>query len=68
MPIHCDSVLYSVIREEHMIHNDFFLRYLEFDGEAPPSALTFTCLSQGIACLRLHYGLSAGAWDGSRLL
>lgn len=56
MPIHCDSVLYSVIREEHMIHNDFFLRYLEFDGEAPPSALTFTCLSQGIACLRLHYG------------
>ena len=56
MPINCDSVLYSVIREEHMIHNDFFLRYLEFDGEVPPSALTFTCLSQGIACLRLCYG------------
>ena len=24
-----DTILYSVIRTEHMIHNDFFLRYLE---------------------------------------
>ena len=39
MLIKCDSLLYSVIREEHMIHNDFFLRYLELDGETPPSAL-----------------------------
>lgn len=56
MLIKCDSLLYSVIREEHMIHNDFFLRYLEFDGEIPPSQLTFTCLSQGRPCRRVQYG------------
>lgn len=56
MPIKCDSVLYSVIREEHMIHNDIFLRYLEFDGEPLPSALVFTCGAEGRELLRLRYG------------
>lgn len=56
MPIKCDAVLYSVIREEHMVHNDFFLRYLEFDGEAPPSSVAFTCLAGGRVCLRVCYG------------
>ena len=55
MPFKCDSVLYSVIREEHMIHNDFFLRRLEFGAGAPPSALTFTCLSAGRELVRVRY-------------
>lgn len=57
MSIKCDHVLYSVTREEHMIHNDFFLRYLEFEGEAPPSSLTFSCLADGRVCLKICYGL-----------
>lgn len=56
MSINCDSMLYSVVREEHLIHNDFFLRYLEFDGEPFPSALTFTCVAEGRELLRLRYG------------
>lgn len=56
MPIKSDPVLYSVVREEHMVHNDFFLRYLDFDGEAPPTALTFTCLGRGRELLRVSYG------------
>lgn len=56
MPIKCDPVLYSVTREEHMIHNDFFLRLLEFDRETPPSALAFSCMADGRELLRLCYG------------
>lgn len=56
MSIRHDSVLYSVVREEHMVHNDFFLRYLEFDGDTPPCEVDFTCLAEGRECLRLHYG------------
>lgn len=56
LSINCDPVLYSVTREEHLVHNDFFLRYLEFDGELPPTALALTCLSRGSECLRLCYG------------
>lgn len=56
MSINCDSMLYSVVREEHLIHNDFFLRYLEFDGEPFPSALAFTCVAEGRELLRLRYG------------
>jgi len=39
-----------------MVHNDFFLRYLDLSGEAPPSELDFICLAEGKECLRLHYG------------
>lgn len=56
MSINCDLVLYSVVREEHLIHNDFFLRHLEFDGEAPPSALRFVCLAADRELLRVCYG------------
>lgn len=56
MPIKCDRVLYSVVREEHMVHNDFFLRYLEFDGEVAPAQLTFSCLAGGRELLRVCYG------------
>ena len=56
MPIKHDPVLYSVIREEHMVHNDFFLRYLEFDGDTPPSAISFTCLGGGRELLRVSCG------------
>ena len=56
MPIKCDPALYSVVREEHMIHNDFFLRYLEFEDETLPSRLTFTCLASGRELVRIHYG------------
>ncbi|MCI9367418.1 MAG: M23 family metallopeptidase [Oscillospiraceae bacterium] len=56
MSIKSDCVLYSVIREEHMVHNDFFLRYLELDGETPPSALVFACLTGGRELLRVCYG------------
>ena len=56
MSIKSDRVLYSVIREEHMVHNDFFLRYLELDGGTPPSALVFACLTGGRELLRVCYG------------
>lgn len=56
MPIKHDPVLYSVVREEHMIHNDFFLRYLEFDEDAPPSSVSFTCLGGGRELLRVCCG------------
>ena len=56
MHIKCGPALYSVLRQEHMVHNDFFLRCLEF-GEGPlPAELTFTCLSQGRPCRQVRYG------------
>ena len=55
MPIHCDPLLYSAVREEHLIHNDFFLRYVDFGGEVP-SRLAFTCLSGERELLRVCYG------------
>lgn len=55
MPIHCDPLLYSAVREEHLIHNDFFLRYVDFGGEIP-SRLAFTCLSGERELLRVCYG------------
>ena len=55
MRLHSDGVLYSVVREEHMLHNDFFLRYLIFaDGELP-AALTLTCLTEGRPCFQVRY-------------
>lgn len=56
MPMLCDSVIYSVTRMEHMVHNDFFLRYLDFPGEPMPAALTLTCLAGGRACYEIRYG------------
>ena len=58
MPLYCDSELYSVVREEHLIHSDFFLRYLEFREEAEPSALILTCLSGGEVCREVRYSAS----------
>ena len=40
MPIRCDKEIYSVVHEEHMVHNDFFLRYLDFEETALPTALS----------------------------
>ncbi|MFG6351101.1 MAG: M23 family metallopeptidase [Oscillospiraceae bacterium] len=56
MAVNCDPLIYSVVRQEHMAHNDFFLRYLEFDGEEVPQTLTFTCVAQGRECRRVEYG------------
>lgn len=56
MAIHCDPLIYSVVRQEHMAHNDFFLRYLEFDGGEAPRLLAFTCLAGGAECRRVQYG------------
>ncbi len=56
MPIVSDDILYSVVREEHMIHNDFFLRYLDFVDEPHPTQLIFTCFAGGKACYEIRYG------------
>ena len=50
-----DTILYSVIRTEHMIHNDFFLRYLEFEPDETPTGLTFSCRSGGIELCAVRY-------------
>lgn len=55
MPIVSDSVLYSVVREEHMMHNDFFLRYLDFVDEPQPTSLILTCLAGNRACYEIRY-------------
>lgn len=55
MPMNTDPVLYSVVREEHMIHNDFFLRYIDFRDMTPPSELVFACSSKGRACYEIRY-------------
>lgn len=55
MPLQCDDTIYSVVREEHMLHNDFFLRCLAFEGEAPPAALALTCLTAGRPCYQVCY-------------
>lgn len=55
MPIVSDTVLYSVVREEHMIHNDFFLRYLDFIGEPQPTSLILTCLAGDRPCYEVRY-------------
>lgn len=55
MPLRCDGTIYSVIREEHMLHNDFFLRWLAFEQEDAPSSLVFTCLAAGRACRQIRY-------------
>lgn len=47
MPVLCEDLIDSVVGEEHMLHNDFFLRYLDFAGEPMPDALAFTCLAEG---------------------
>lgn len=56
MPILCDSPLYSVVRQEHLIHNDFFLRYIEFIDEPTPEELILTCLAGEKACYEARYG------------
>ncbi len=54
MSISGDDIIYSVVREEHMLHNDFFLRYLEFAG-GPPSEITMTCLAGSRPCHAIRY-------------
>ena len=54
MPILSDGILYSVVRQEHLPHSDFFLRWLSFPEE--PQQLTFTCLSGGRELCRVSYG------------
>lgn len=56
MPIVSDEILYSVVREEHMIHNDFFLRYLDFVDEPQPTELIFSCFSGNNVCYEIYYG------------
>lgn len=56
MPMHCTGPIFSVIRMEHMIHTDFFLRCLWFEGGEIPHSLTFTCLAQGQECYRVSVG------------
>ncbi len=53
--IKTEKVVYSVIREEHMIHNDFFLRCLEFPEGSKPQRLTMTCLAGSKALYEVHY-------------
>ena len=53
MPILSDGILYSVVRQEHLPHSDFFLRWLSFPEE--PQQLTFTCLSGGRELCRVSY-------------
>lgn len=55
MPIVCDSALYSVVREEHLFHNDFFLRYLDFVDEPVPEDLIFTCFAGEKPCYFVRY-------------
>ena len=55
MRLHCDGTIYSVVREEHMLHNDFFLRCLSFEDGQAPSSLTLTCLAGGRPCLQIRY-------------
>lgn len=55
MMIKTEEVIYSVIREEHMIHNDFFLRCLEFPAESKPQKLAMTCLTGGKALYEVRY-------------
>ncbi len=55
MPIISDDILYSVVRQEHMIHNDFFLRYLDFVDEPQPTQLILTCFADGKACYEIRY-------------
>lgn len=55
MPIVCDSALYSVVREEHLFHNDFFLRYLDFVHEPVPEELIFTCFAREKPCYSVRY-------------
>lgn len=55
MPIVSDSVLYSAVREEHLIHNDFFLRYLDFVDEPMPTEIVFTCFAGNKVCFEVHY-------------
>lgn len=55
MILKTQDVIYSVLREEHMTHNDFFLRCLEFaDGETPDS-LSLVCLGGGRELCELRY-------------
>lgn len=53
MPIIHDAVLYSVVREEHLVHSDFFLRYLEFPE--PPARLALTPCAGGRECCEIVY-------------
>ncbi len=56
MPIVCDEIIYSVVQKEHMAHNDFFLRYLEFFQEPMPTELRLTCFSGDRPCYEVRYG------------
>lgn len=55
MRIRSDGVIYSVVRKEHILHNDFFLRYLAFEDGEPPAALTLTCRTEGRPCFRIRH-------------
>lgn len=56
MEIHSDDTLYSVVRREHMFHNDFFLRWIEFIGPEPPVQIKFTCYAGDVPCRAVLYG------------
>ena len=53
MPVIHDTVLYSVVREEHLVHSDFFLRYLEFPEV--PARLVLTPCADGRPCCEIVY-------------
>ena len=55
MPVISDDIRYSVVRTEHMVHNDFFLRFLAFSEEPPPTELAMTCLAGDRACYEVRY-------------
>lgn len=55
MPIVSDDVIYSVVRQEHMAHSDFFLRYLEFADEPMPTELVLTCMAGDRPCREIRY-------------
>lgn len=63
MSIVSDSVIYSVIREAHMMHNDFFLRYLDFVDLPRPADLTLSCFARGQLCYEIQL---PGASDTER--
>lgn len=53
MRITSDRTLYSVVRQEHLFHTDFFLRWLAF--EAPPEWIQFTGLMGNREYFQLRY-------------
>lgn len=55
MSIKTDATLFSVVREEHLFHNDFFLRFLDFPEGFVPTRIMFTCFSGQKPCYQRRY-------------